>query len=77
MSFTTVIRTPLQTIASSRWLNRPAGSEGLDRVDAERPPVDLLKPYEAAQMDAHPVDPRVRNNGPGLCTLWDCPQNSQ
>ena len=52
----------------------------LDRVDAERPPVDLLKPYEATQMDAHPVDPRVgnvRNNEPGLCALWDCPSNSQ
>ena len=51
----------------------------LDRVDAERPPVDLLKPYEATQMDAHPVDPRVgnvRNNEPGLCALWDCPPNS-
>jgi len=28
----------------------------LDRTDAERPPVDLLRPYEAAGMEAHPVD---------------------
>jgi putative SOS response-associated peptidase YedK len=48
--------------------------------DAERPPVDLLRPYEAVEMDTHPVDPRVgsvRNNEPGLCALWDCPPNSQ
>jgi putative SOS response-associated peptidase YedK len=54
-----------------RWLNR---------VDSERPPVDLLKPYDAAQMDAHPVDPRVgsvRNNEPELCVPWECPPHSQ
>jgi hypothetical protein len=33
----------------------------LDRADAERPPVDLFRPYEAAEMTAHEVDPRVGN----------------
>ena len=40
----------------------------LDRTDAERPPVDLLRPYEAGEMTAHEVAPRVgnvRNNEPG------------
>jgi putative SOS response-associated peptidase YedK len=53
-----------------RWLNR---------ADTERPPVDLLTRYQADEMTAHPVDPRVgnvRNNEPSLCDLWDCPQNS-
>jgi len=52
----------------------------IERADTEQPPVDLLRPYEAADMDAHPVDPRVgnvRNNAPELCALWDCPPNSQ
>jgi putative SOS response-associated peptidase YedK len=51
----------------------------LDRADADKPPVDLLRPYQAEQMTAHPVDPgvgNVRNNEPSLCDLWDCPQNS-
>jgi putative SOS response-associated peptidase YedK len=53
-----------------RWLNR---------TDAERPPVDLLRPYEAAEMTAHEVDPRVgnvRNDEPSLCNIWQCPPNS-
>ncbi len=51
----------------------------LDRADTERPPVDLLRPYEAAEMTAHEVDPRVgnvRNDEPGLCARRDCPPNS-
>jgi len=51
----------------------------LDRADAERPPVDLLRPYEAAEMTAHEVDPRVgnvRNDEPSLCNIWQCPPNS-
>jgi putative SOS response-associated peptidase YedK len=51
----------------------------LQRGDSERPLVDLLRPFDADQMTAHPVDPRVgnvRNNEPGLCTPWECPPNS-
>jgi putative SOS response-associated peptidase YedK len=50
----------------------------LARNDAGRPPVDLLRPYDADKMEAHPVDPRVgnvRNNEPGLCEVY-CPPNS-
>ena len=42
----------------------------LTRDEAERPPVDLLRPYDAEEMTAYPVDPRVgnvRNNEPSLC----------
>ncbi|MBN9616957.1 MAG: SOS response-associated peptidase family protein [Acidobacteriales bacterium] len=52
----------------------------LDRAGPDRPPIDLLRPYEAAEIEAHPVDPlvgSVRNNEPGLCVPWDCPPNSQ
>jgi putative SOS response-associated peptidase YedK len=52
----------------------------LGRADVERPPVDLLRPYQADEMTAHPVDPRVgnvRNNELSLCNLWECPLNSQ
>lgn len=51
----------------------------LDTSDTERPPVDLLRPYDAELMTAHPVDPRVgnvRNNEPGLCEAFECPPNS-
>lgn len=51
----------------------------LDRADADRPPVDLLRPYQADEMTSHPVDPRVgsvRNNEPSLCNTWECPPNS-
>jgi len=51
----------------------------LSRVDPERPPVDLLRPFAADQMTVHPVDPRVgsvKNNEPGLCEAWACPPNS-
>ena len=51
----------------------------LTRGDAERPPVDLLRPYDAQEMTAHPVDPRVgnvRNNEPSLCEPYECPPNS-
>jgi putative SOS response-associated peptidase YedK len=40
-----------------RWLER----------ELERPPVDLLRPYESAKMAASPCSPMVgnfRNNGP-------------
>lgn len=50
----------------------------LSRDETERPPIDLLRPYDADRMTAHLVDPRVgnvRNNEPGLCDLW-CPPNS-
>ncbi len=53
-----------------RWLTR-------DLV--EQPPIDVLRPYDAAAMIAHPVDPRVgnvRNNEPGLCDAFECPPNS-
>jgi len=52
----------------------------LDRRDPERPPVDLLRPYDAREMEAYTVDPRVgsvRNNESGLCAPWACPPNSQ
>ena len=51
----------------------------LSRDPTERPPVDLLRPYDADGMIAHTVDPRVgdvRNNEPGLCKAWTCPPNS-
>lgn len=51
----------------------------LDRAEEGRPPVDLLGPYDADKMASHPVDPRVgnvRNDEPGLCTVWECPPNS-
>jgi putative SOS response-associated peptidase YedK len=41
----------------------------LDREEAERLPVDLLRPYEAEGMDMYEADPKVnnvRNNGPEL-----------
>jgi putative SOS response-associated peptidase YedK len=50
----------------------------LARDDGERPPVDLLRPYDADKMMARRVDPRVGNvrvNEPGLCSEW-CPPNS-
>jgi putative SOS response-associated peptidase YedK len=53
-----------------RWLSRDEG---------ERPPLDLLRPFEAAAMEAHPVDPRVGNvkhNEPGLCEAFVCAPNS-
>ncbi len=53
----------------TRWLS----------VEEERPPIDLLRPYDAAGMKAWKVDPRVgnvRNNEPGLCAEWQPPQNS-
>ncbi len=41
----------------------------LDRGEAERPPVDLLRPYEANAMTATACNPLVgnpRNNGPEM-----------
>lgn len=40
----------------------------------ERSPVDLLRPFDAGEMKAWKVDPRVgnvRNNEPGLCVEWE------
>src|ERR1035441_3838751 len=51
----------------------------LTRDEPERPPIDLLRPYDAGEMAAYPVDPRVgnvRNNEPGLCDTYECPPNS-
>ena len=51
----------------------------LQRQPEERPPVDLLRPFDAGLMERHAVDPRVgnvRNNEPDLCTAWECPPNS-
>jgi putative SOS response-associated peptidase YedK len=51
----------------------------LTRDEAERPPVDLLRPYDAGEMTAYPVDPRVgnvRNNEPSLCEVYKRPPNS-
>jgi putative SOS response-associated peptidase YedK len=51
----------------------------LSRDETERPPFDLLRPYDADKMEAHPVDPRVGNvkvNEPSLCEVWTCPPNS-
>ncbi len=53
-----------------RWLARDTGG---------RPPLDLLRPYDAEAMRAFPVDPRVgnvRNNEPTLCQEYECPPNS-
>ena len=53
-----------------RWLSRDENAP---------PPIDLLRPYDADKMTAHPVDPRVGNvntNEPGLCQPWTCPPNS-
>jgi len=53
-------------------LKPPDYDRWLSREPDERPSVDLLRPYEADKMTAHPVDPRVgnvRNNEPGLCDL--------
>jgi putative SOS response-associated peptidase YedK len=53
-----------------RWLRRD---------DADRPPLDLLRPYDADKMTMHPVDPRVgnvKNNQPGLCEAYECPPSS-
>jgi putative SOS response-associated peptidase YedK len=47
--------------------------------DPERPPVDLLRPYNAGEMRAYPVDPRVgnvRNNEPSLCDVYKRLPNS-
>jgi putative SOS response-associated peptidase YedK len=47
----------------------------LTRDDAEHPPVDLLRPYDAGEMKAFPVDPRVgnvRNNELNLCEPFEC-----
>ncbi len=52
----------------------------LDTTDAERPPVDLLRPYDAELMTKHPVDPRVgnvRNNEPGLCDARSSARRTQ
>jgi putative SOS response-associated peptidase YedK len=60
-------------------LKRSDYDRWLTRDEAERPPVDLLRPYEAREMIAYPVDPRVGNvriNEPGLCKAYVSPLNS-
>lgn len=71
---TTTVHTRMPAILKpseyDRWLTRDT---------AERPPLDLLRPYDAAAMRAFPVDPRVgnvRNNEPTLCLEYQCPPNS-
>jgi putative SOS response-associated peptidase YedK len=47
-----------------RWLNREV---------IERPPIDLLRPYESDGMEMQPCNPavgNVRNNGP---EMLECP----
>jgi putative SOS response-associated peptidase YedK len=44
----------------------------LDRGTTEQPPVDLLRPYDADEMEMHPANPavgNVRNNGPEMLTF--------
>ncbi len=51
----------------------------LTRDDPERSPLNLLRPYEAEEMIAYPVDPRVgnvRNNDPELYKAYVRPLNS-
>jgi len=51
----------------------------LDRAEEGRPPLDLLRPYDAGEMTTYPVDPRVgnvHNNEPGLCEAYACTPNS-
>jgi putative SOS response-associated peptidase YedK len=51
----------------------------LSRDETERPPRDLLRPFDSEKMAMHLVDPRVgnaRNNEPALCEPWTCPPNS-
>jgi putative SOS response-associated peptidase YedK len=55
----------------------------LDREVTEQPPVDLLRPFNAEQMEMKPANPAVgnyRNNGPEMMVcpadaggpeLWD------
>lgn len=41
----------------------------LERGEAECPPIDLLRPYEAEEMSASPCNPlvgNVNNNGPDM-----------
>lgn len=41
----------------------------LDREETERPPLDLLRPYESEEMEVHEANPKVgniRNNGPEM-----------
>ncbi len=41
----------------------------LDREETERPPLDLLRPYESEEMEVHEANLKVgniRNNGPEM-----------
>jgi putative SOS response-associated peptidase YedK len=43
----------------------------LDRESTEQPPIDLLRPFSADEMEMHPANPavgNVRNNGPEMLT---------
>lgn len=46
----------------------------LDRGIAEQPPLDLLRPYDAEEMDMRPANPKVGNvcnNGPDMLVCSD------
>jgi putative SOS response-associated peptidase YedK len=48
----------------------------LERGDTERPPVDLLRPFDAEEMEMKPANPavgNVRNNGPEMLV---CPADA-
>ena len=48
----------------------------LDRGIPEQQPVDLLRPYDAEEMEMHPANPavgNVRNNGPEMLVCPETP----
>jgi putative SOS response-associated peptidase YedK len=48
----------------------------LERGIPERPPVDLLRPYDADEMEMTPANPavgNVRNNGPEMLVCPETP----
>ena len=50
---------------------RPEDLQQLQRGETEQPPVDLLRPFDADEMEMHPANPavgNVRNNGPEMLT---------
>lgn len=50
-------------------LHPPDYDRWLERGEAHQPPVDLLRPYEAEEMQSAPCNPKVgnvRNNGPEM-----------
>jgi len=51
----------LQPSEYDRWLTRD---------EAERPPIDLLRPYDAGEMTAYPVDPPPHTSSSQM--FWIC-----